>query len=344
MNFNVPAQLRPIAHYVKIAQEYSQRDIVISYWALYYAVQAGMKIDRSSPEAMQFLASTLGYLESVKKANANLDGIAQDVVAQAYIESHALKLFNAADQKDRAADFGKNIVKIYYTAGMLFDVLTTFGELDESLEKARKYAKWKSTYIHNCLKNGETPMAGPPGEQEKPNESSGGGSMDRGGGGALDPPNPAPTMQDFGFPQIPQNTNPPPQQPPGGGYSTASYPDPSQGGGGYQSSQNYGFQQYPQQPPHQQPQQHHQPTPPPRPSVQPNPAQHYQSHPGMPPSMQSSSSHTNIASASDLKLEDFIEARKFLKFAMSAIDYEDGPAAIENMLKSIRVLQKLPPS
>lgn len=25
----------------------------------------------------------------------------------------------------------------------------------------RKYAKWKSTYIHNCLKNGTTPIAGP---------------------------------------------------------------------------------------------------------------------------------------------------------------------------------------
>ena len=25
----------------------------------------------------------------------------------------------------------------------------------------RKYAKWKSTYIHNCLKNGITPVAGP---------------------------------------------------------------------------------------------------------------------------------------------------------------------------------------
>lgn len=25
----------------------------------------------------------------------------------------------------------------------------------------RKYARWKATYIHNCLKNGETPQPGP---------------------------------------------------------------------------------------------------------------------------------------------------------------------------------------
>jgi vacuolar protein sorting-associated protein VTA1 len=25
----------------------------------------------------------------------------------------------------------------------------------------QRYAKWKAAYIHNCLKNGETPIAGP---------------------------------------------------------------------------------------------------------------------------------------------------------------------------------------
>jgi vacuolar protein sorting-associated protein VTA1 len=338
MNFNVPPSLRGIGHYVKIAEEFLQRDVAIAYWALYYAVQAGMKIDRSSPEAMNFLATTLGNLETIKKANANREEVTQDIVAQAYIENFALKLFNFADQKDRAGDFGKNVVKTYYTTGFLFDILTTFGELDENLDKARKYSKWKATYIHNCLKNGETPVPGPPGEQKQPPNDGGDGTR------SLDTPPPAPSVQDFGFPQVPQNTNNPPPQQPQGGYSTASYPDPNQGG---YPSQNYGFQQYPREPPHQQ----HQPTPPPRPSVQPSQHQYQpQARPGMPPSMQASSSNTNISSsgsytpASDLKLEDFIEARKFLKFAMSAVDYEDAPAAIDNMMKSIRVLRKLPPS
>lgn len=56
-------------------------------------------------------------------------------------------------------------MKAFYTAGMLFDVLTTFGELSEELLQNRKYAKWKAAYIHNCLKNGETPVPGPPKEE-----------------------------------------------------------------------------------------------------------------------------------------------------------------------------------
>lgn len=43
---------------------------------------------------------------------------------------------------------------------MIYDVLTTFGELTDEAVQNRKYAKWKAAYIHNCLKNGETPVPG----------------------------------------------------------------------------------------------------------------------------------------------------------------------------------------
>lgn len=54
----------------------------------------------------------------------------------------------------------RNVVKAFYTAGMIYDVLCTFGELTDEAAQNRKYAKWKAAYIHNCLKNGETPVPG----------------------------------------------------------------------------------------------------------------------------------------------------------------------------------------
>lgn len=56
--------------------------------------------------------------------------------------------------------FFRNVVKAFYTAGLVYDVLTTFGELTDEAVQNRKYAKWKAAYIHNCLKNGETPVPG----------------------------------------------------------------------------------------------------------------------------------------------------------------------------------------
>ncbi|TKS75287.1 Vacuolar protein sorting-associated protein VTA1 -like protein [Collichthys lucidus] len=58
------------------------------------------------------------------------------------------------------------MVKSFYSASLLLDVLSVFGELSEENIQHRKYARWKATYIHNCLKNGETPQAGPIGMDE----------------------------------------------------------------------------------------------------------------------------------------------------------------------------------
>lgn len=56
-------------------------------------------------------------------------------------------------------------MKAYYTAGVVYDVLLTFGELSEEATDKRKYAKYKAAYIHTCLKNGETPIPGPPNDE-----------------------------------------------------------------------------------------------------------------------------------------------------------------------------------
>ena len=109
----------------------------------------------------------MDWLEGVKKTHKDDESISNDTVAQAYLENYAHKLFSYADQQDRASNFGKNVVKAFYTSAMLYDIITTFGDLSEEAVQCRKYAKWKAAYIHNCLKNGETPQAGPlPGEGE----------------------------------------------------------------------------------------------------------------------------------------------------------------------------------
>lgn len=49
----------------------------------------------------------MGWLETAKKEHSNNESITNEVVAQAYLENYALKLFTYADQQDRAASFGK---------------------------------------------------------------------------------------------------------------------------------------------------------------------------------------------------------------------------------------------
>ncbi|KAG7220526.1 hypothetical protein INR49_018053 [Caranx melampygus] len=177
----LPPQFKPIQHHLRTAQEHEKRDPVVAYYCRLYAMQTGMKLDSKTPDCRKFLVKLMDQLESVvqvsdkdaepghvpceflqmKKELSDNESISQEVVGNAHIENYALKMFLYADNEDRAGRFHKNMIKSFYTASLLLDVLSVFGELSEENIQHRKYARWKATYIHNCLKNGETPQAGP---------------------------------------------------------------------------------------------------------------------------------------------------------------------------------------
>lgn len=112
------------------------------------------------------LTTLMTWLETTKTELKHLENVSQEMVAQAHVENQALKLFYWADGEDRALRYNKNVVKAFYSAGMLLDVCSTFGELGEDLAQQKKYAKWRAAHLHNCLKSGETPQAPAP----KPDE------------------------------------------------------------------------------------------------------------------------------------------------------------------------------
>jgi vacuolar protein sorting-associated protein VTA1 len=297
---NIPPNFKSLQHYIKTAAEHDKRDPAIAYYCRLYAMQKGMEIDRKSPDCRAYLATLMNSLEQAKKQHKDNEAMQSDMVGQAHVENYALKLFVLADNDDRAGRFGKNVVKLFYTAGMLMDVLTTFGELSEDIEKDRKYAKWKAAYIHNCLKSGETPHAGPLDEEDDPLVSSRDMPPASFGGGGSGYPGDQSSNSDF-------NPGGSSSFGPGGGYGQGP---PDQGG-------------YNQQPPASRPQQ---PSPAPRAPVATQPSEPVRYQP--PPA----------AGGVKLKPEDFTKAMKYCKFATSALQYEDSKTALENLGKAVTLL------
>lgn len=136
-----------------------------------YALQTGLKLSTKTSEETNFLLKLMDWLETTKKELHDNEAITNDVAAQAHLENWALKLFLYADKNDRAANFSKNVVQSFYTAQILYDVLTLFGELSVEATQNRKYSQWKAAYIHNCLTNGETPVPGPMKEPDDESDS-----------------------------------------------------------------------------------------------------------------------------------------------------------------------------
>ncbi|XP_067642443.1 vacuolar protein sorting-associated protein VTA1 homolog [Eurosta solidaginis] len=299
-----PPSLKPIQHYLKIAQEHDSRDVVVAYWARLYALQIGLKISKQQPDETKLLLSIMDWLETTKKTQLENEAITNEVAAQAHLENYALKLFLYADKQDRESNFGKNVVKAFYSSGVIYDVLQTFGELSEESINNRKYAKWKAAYIHNCLKNGETPMPGPLPEAEDEFGMEGGGNDAGALGGtemnarpqdsaAADDDDPGPTP----IPDPSPSHTPPPtadevlKNP-------SKLPSPP-----VDEEKPGGFEPY-------------------VPQAQP-------SHIYVPP--------TPVA---DLQLtpEQIMKAQKYTKFAGTALNFDDVKTAIDNLQKALKLL------
>lgn len=57
-------------------------------------------------------------------------------LAQCHVEGKAVALFKWADEQDRAKNYSKDVIKAYYDAAHIFDVVTLFGKeaLDEKTQ------------------------------------------------------------------------------------------------------------------------------------------------------------------------------------------------------------------
>ncbi|XP_043480040.1 vacuolar protein sorting-associated protein VTA1 homolog isoform X3 [Leptopilina heterotoma] len=286
----IPAPLKGIQHYLKIATEHDQRDPVVSYWCRLYALQTGLKLSTKTSDETNFLMKLMDWLERTKKSLHDNEAITNNVAAQAHLENWALKLFLYADKNDRESNFGKSVIQSFYTAGLLYDVITTFGDLSEEAVQNRKYAKWKAAYIHNCLKNGETPVAGPLKENDEDDDT--GSQSDQGIS------SPSPSTDAFGFPSVPSSSSPniPPPKP-------LNIP-----------SENENFI-----------------------PIEPNPYNPAPT-PTNPNNGQQNFNNLKTAGGVALSVEQTTKAQKLIKWAGSALNYDDVPTTVLNLQKALHLL------
>ncbi|XP_076128761.1 vacuolar protein sorting-associated protein VTA1 homolog isoform X1 [Alosa pseudoharengus] len=297
----LPQQLKAIQHHLRTGQEHEQRDPVVAYYCRLYSMQTGMKLDSKSPECRKFLVKLMDQLEMMKKELSDNESITQEIVGHAHIENYALKMFLYADNEDRSGRFHKNMIKSFYTASLLIDVLSVFGELSEENVQHRKYARWKATHIHNCLKNGETPQPGPIGMDGETYDDMIGTDD---GSSAQDPSSPYQPKSSFHTPDQGPATTAAPNcnniQISPGAHAPANTPAEIP----FSAAEP------------------EKPVPVPR------------SMPVVDPSL------LNTNQEGDVRLtpEDFTRAQKYCKYAGSALQYEDVTTAIQNLQKALKLL------
>ncbi|XP_071819338.1 vacuolar protein sorting-associated protein VTA1 homolog [Apostichopus japonicus] len=309
----VPDTLKPIRPYMLLAKQHDNRDKIISYFCMRYAMETAMRLDKRSPEDKTFLFTLMGVLEKRKQELADNEDFQNEMICNSHVENYAIKMFSYADNEDRAGRFNQNLTKTFYKAGLLLDVLQTFGELSEELQAQKKYAKYKAANIAQCLKNGETPKRGPPGGDDDEELPPGGAEAAAGSSGVPSHPGLYPPGQ-----PPPTGMNPPGQPPTG---------------------------MYPPQTPYPPDQPTDMPAPQ-RPVQPPNPG-NFSSRtqpgafapPSTPEQQPAGTMQPQRTNSIQFSPEDFSQATKFCKFAISALQYEDIPAAVTNLENALHLLK-----
>jgi vacuolar protein sorting-associated protein VTA1 len=138
-----PGDLKALAPFLQRAFETRTADPALSYWCNYHAAQMGIPLLSSlQPTSKSFLMELMDTLESQKKNLAGNDVVhGDDIVAKAYVENVALKVFAGADNEDRTGRANKGTAKKFLAAANFIDVLSNFGPLENTVSPIRRCAK-----------------------------------------------------------------------------------------------------------------------------------------------------------------------------------------------------------
>jgi len=155
-----PADISCIKHFLKVADDYEVRNVVISYYARMAAIDFALKCNppgQPQPKEVQlYLTQIMEWLEQIRK-EVKEDGIENPLVGKAIIEEQVLNFYNYAYDCDTKAILNMKTCKCYYLAFTLLEVLKTMGPIPDDLKEKCQVAKYRAAYINNMLKAGEEP-------------------------------------------------------------------------------------------------------------------------------------------------------------------------------------------
>jgi len=177
MPLTIPPELKKITPYVRRAEELDRdqgnpESRLVAYYCRQYAVHSGIGL-ATSPAGKGCLGQLLGNLEEEKQA---MDSFTRDE-SKFLCEKFAEKIFDKADQEDRAGQANRNTARTFYAAASFLEILQQFHQdndgSEEVAEQKKKsvYCKWKATEILKAIKEGRTPTPGGYGEESNDSDA-----------------------------------------------------------------------------------------------------------------------------------------------------------------------------
>lgn len=162
----VPPGAKMVSSLVARAREMETADPIIAYFCKLHAVQQilGAQLHLSDTAVASFANDLLDDIETTKAEDPVLASeqgqaiLADDTIAQAYVDNFALKVFAKADKDIYQKTTTKATALGFMAAAVFFDVERVFQpQLDVEIANKIKYSKFQATRILKAYKEGTDP-------------------------------------------------------------------------------------------------------------------------------------------------------------------------------------------
>jgi len=315
-----PNELKRLQIYLSRATELDEREPLMAYYCRLCAVKVGMLLVTPANKSVlqPHLLQIMDLLEKTKKEFQEAGGtIPSDEDGKEYVKAFAYKVFLLADNEDRAGNANDKTAKKFLAASTFYDILKVFGDLAEDVQEKQRYAKWKASDILKAIKEGRKPTPGPPGgDPNLPPNIANGAPVDNPFESSTQSPPPTfmntPPPSNFNSNTSNNNFN---------NISDTNYNNTSSSSSS--SSQRPSNNFVPNNKPS-------------NPAANPGFGQHRAQ-----PQPQIGRNSDDEIEESTYDPEMIAQVQKHCKFAISALNYEDLPTAIDNMEKGLKLLKSV---
>ena len=324
---------RALLPFIQRSAEFEQvKQPIVGFYLLQYVAHNGMKLHKSSPNKAETTPFIMALLDVLEAKIALYAAQIAEIDGRTEVSRAALALFSRADDDERRGVVSEAIVKLFYSSSLLFEATKQFmddDQMDPFAAEKHKYAQVVAARMKKALASG-TPYESPSGAKERvEGVADVDGGMASPAGGMPQPPPPPPSeppapVNNYSY--TPPAAVPPVPSPSASGSNGYAYTPPAPAPAAAPSPAAGGYNYTPPAPaPAPVPQQHQMPPPP-----APKPAAAPQMPSYVPPSAPPGSYNPTP--------NDMIDAQKYAKLAVSALQFYDHQNARKQLLLALQYL------
>ncbi|KAG8411404.1 hypothetical protein J3458_015464 [Metarhizium acridum] len=154
-----PLKIPEVSRFINRANQLRTIKPAIAYWCEYHAVNqiVTKSLHTTDDDCFAYTKGLIERLEATKTERADDEAIVDNTAGQAYVEQFAQETFSRAERTLRANKVSRQTADTFDAAATFFDLIHEWGTPEPEILKKIKFAKWNAARILKAIREGKDP-------------------------------------------------------------------------------------------------------------------------------------------------------------------------------------------